>query len=337
LSHTIKSKLQAKAVDFSTVLKMIDDMVVLLKKEGDDDEKHKTFCDAEFDSSADEKKAAEEKLESLASAISEMKDEIASLKDAIVKTTDEVTALDKSVAEATAQRKKEHSEYTEMIQLNEAAIQLVFKAENRLQKFYNPAMYKAPEKREPTAEERAVMAAGGEVDLSVAPQYIAGTTQTVFIQEHQQTEEAIDPPTAPETYGEHKKKSGKSNGVIALLKGLTNDLEKEIQEAEHDEKVAERDYKELMADAEETKEQNLKSIADKESTKAEVEGKLQDAKTQSAVTTEAYTGIKAYIADLHSSCDFIVAQFEVRKDAREKEVESLKNAKAVLSGASYSF
>merc|ERR1719389_828951 len=152
---------------------MIDDMVTLLNKEQADDEKHKDFCDAEFDSSSDEKKATEAKLSSIASAIAEMSDEIASLKDQIAAHNNEIKALDNSVAEATAQRKAEHADYTEMIQLNEAAIQLIFKAKNRLNKFYNPDMHVAPKMREPTEEERAIMAAGGEVDLRVQPKLIA--------------------------------------------------------------------------------------------------------------------------------------------------------------------
>jgi hypothetical protein len=57
LAHTITSKLNTNAkVDFSKVLKMIDDMVTLLKKEQSDDESHKKWCEGEFDTSADEKK-----------------------------------------------------------------------------------------------------------------------------------------------------------------------------------------------------------------------------------------------------------------------------------------
>jgi septal ring factor EnvC (AmiA/AmiB activator) len=336
LAHTLKSKLRTGSqVDFSSVLKMIDDMVTLLKKEGEDDATHKKFCDGEFDSSSDEKKATEDKLASLASAISEMNDEISSLKDAIAKTTAEIKALDESVADATAQRKTENAEYTETMQLNEAAIQLIFKAQNRMNKFYNPDQYQGPKMREPTAEERAAMAAGEKVDLSAPPQMIAGTTQMVFIQLHSQSaEESLQSP--PETYGEFKPKTQKSNGVIGLMKMLINDLEKDIQEAEHIEKTATKDYQELVSDAQESRAQNVKSISDKESTKAEIEGKLQEAKTSSVVTNDAYEQVKNYIADLHNSCDFIVAQFEVRKEARTNEIESLKNAKAVLSGASYS-
>jgi len=42
------------------------------------------------------------------------------------------------------------------------------------------------------------------------------------------------------------------------------------------------------------------------------------------------------IASLHAECDWLMQYYDVRKQARAGEVESLQNAKAVLSGASYS-
>merc|ERR1712196_501450 len=78
LAHTITSKLNTNSkVDFSKVVKMIDDMVTLLKKEQSDDESHKKWCEGEFDLSADEKKETESKIKALTSSISEMTDEIA--------------------------------------------------------------------------------------------------------------------------------------------------------------------------------------------------------------------------------------------------------------------
>merc|ERR1719473_933011 len=43
-----------------------------------------------------------------------------------------------------------------------------------------------------------------------------------------------------------------------------------------------------------------------------------------------------YKAELHSSCDFIVKNFEIRQQARDEEIEALKQAKAILSGADFS-
>jgi len=46
--------------------------------------------------------------------------------------------------------------------------------------------------------------------------------------------------------------------------------------------------------------------------------------------------VKQYIIQLHGSCDFLVSNFDLRKAARSNELESLANAKAVLSGADFS-
>ena len=54
------------------------------------------------------------------------------------------------------------------------------------------------------------------------------------------------------------------------------------------------------------------------------------------MASDQLSTLKAYIEDLHQSCDFILQNFELRRDARTSEVEGLKNAKAVLNGADYS-
>lgn len=40
-------------------------------------------------------------------------------------------------------------------------------------------------------------------------------------------------------------------------------------------------------------------------------------------------------ADLHKSCDFVMKNFEVRQEAFDQEVEALRQAKAILSGADF--
>merc|ERR1719265_2538201 len=49
-----------------------------------------------------------------------------------------------SVAEATEQRKEEHAESLSTAASNQAALELLGMAKNRLQKFYQPSLYKAP-------------------------------------------------------------------------------------------------------------------------------------------------------------------------------------------------
>merc|ERR1719326_2797718 len=133
---------------------MIDGMVALLKKEGEDDERQKEWCEGELDKAAGEQSAASEALSAQNSAISELKDQVSSLGADIDTLSTEIKALDGSVAEATLSRKKENAEYTQAMTMNEAANQLIEKAKQRLYKFYNPVLYKEPAKKELTMEEK---------------------------------------------------------------------------------------------------------------------------------------------------------------------------------------
>jgi len=334
LVQSVLSKLSNKtSVDFTSVVKMIDDMVKLLQKEQKDDSTHRDWCNGEFDQSGDEKKDLSLKVEALVSSISELRDEIASLAGSIGNAKGRIADIDTSVAEATAQRKQEHAEYTQMVQLNQAAIQLIFKAKNKLQKFYNPGQYVDNSTRELTREEQLAVAAGGTVDNSAAPQYISGTTQSVnFIQ----LKNNAAPPPPPETFGAYQNKGQKSNSIMSLMDMLTKELETDVQAAEHDEKTANKEYSELVADAQESRSGEVKSITGMEGNKANLENVLEETKREHIIKNDQLQQTQTYIGELHQSCDFIMNNFALREESRTKEVEGLKNAKAVLNGASFS-
>merc|ERR1719428_309581 len=113
--------LGTRKVDFSKVIKMIDDMVALLKKEQADDDGKKEYCEVQIDSVEDSKKELEHAIGDLKVSIEEMTSGIAALADEIKALEDGIVALDKSVAEATEQRKEENADYTELISSNSAA------------------------------------------------------------------------------------------------------------------------------------------------------------------------------------------------------------------------
>merc|ERR1719198_201924 len=79
-----------------------------------------------------------------------------------------------------------------------------------------------------------------------------------------------------------------------------------------------------------------KAITEKEGIKADLEVKLQSDKgAKESAAAEAMATEKT-IMDLHADCDWLISNFEIRKEARAGEIDSLKKAKAVLSGADYS-
>merc|ERR1719231_887293 len=153
--------LQGKKVNFSKVIKMIDNMVATLKTEQQDDNDKREYCNMQFDLADDKKKGLERGVSNLEKAISKEKEGIATLAEEIKALEEGIASLDKSVAEATEQRKEENKDYTELMAADSAAKELLGFAKNRLNKFYNPKLYKPPPKRELTDEDRATLAAGG--------------------------------------------------------------------------------------------------------------------------------------------------------------------------------
>merc|ERR1719160_1261814 len=327
----IQLALMGKKVSFDKIIKMIDDLTVVLKDEQKEDEKQKEWCEAEFDKSEDKEGELKRKISGLESSIEEMKEGVATLKDDIAALTSGIEALDKSVAEATETRKTEHAEFTTVAAQNTAAVQLLGVAENRLNKFYNPAAYIAPQRRELTEEERIYVQSGGAdprdaEEAAAAQTGIAGTGITVFGQ--------VAPPPPPATADAYKKKD--AGGPTALIKKLTNDLKMEMQANEMDEKTAQEDYEEFMADSAEKRATDSKTITEKEAQKAGLEGDLDQAKKDLKATSTDLLALGEYIAQLHGSCDFLLENFDVRREARSGEIDAIKKAKAVLSGADYS-
>merc|ERR1719160_859619 len=167
--NLISLALKGKKVSFEKVLKMIDNMVTLLKKEQQDDNDKKEYCERSIDTTEDNLKALELTVSDLGKAIADYKERIATLGDELEALADGIKALDKQVAEATDDRKQEHAENTETVSSDNAAKELIGMAKNRMNKFYNPKLYVAPPKRELSEEERITVNMGGTLAPTAAP------------------------------------------------------------------------------------------------------------------------------------------------------------------------
>merc|ERR1719410_2187262 len=173
--------LRGRKVGFEKVVKLIDSLVVTLNNEQKDDDDKKAYCEAQFDSADDKKKALERSISDTTTVIEETKESLATLAEEIAALKAGIVALDKAVAEATEQRKAEAAEYQALVTSNAAAKELILFAKNRLQKFYNPRLYKAAPKRELSAEDRIYENEGGDIPTA-APGGIANTGITALVQ-----------------------------------------------------------------------------------------------------------------------------------------------------------
>jgi len=130
----------------------------------------------------------------------------------------------------------------------------------------------------------------------------------------------------------HTRRSLTTAGVIEMIDLLVTDLDKEILAQEAEERDAQTDYENFIGDSKLKRTQDGKLISDKERTKADLEVELQKLRAKDkAKLREAYatTGV---LGDLHQNCDWLLMNFDTRKEARAAEKDSLVKAKAVLAG-----
>jgi len=322
----ISLALRGKKVDFSKVVKMIDDMVALLAEEQKTDDDKKTYCAKEFDNADDDKKALERAISDLATTIENTKANLATLAEEIASLNQGIKDLDNQVAEATSARKQAHATFVEELASNKAANDLLGIAKNRLNKFYNPKLYKAAPKRVLSDEERITVSMGGELAATMPPGGISGTGLTALAQER--------PGPAPEMYGDYKK-SEESTGVIGMIDLLKADLAKEMQESETEENEDQSEYEQMTKDSAGKRTADAKSLGEKEGATADAEAALVAAEQEHKNKNGEAMANGKYIHNLHQECDWLVSNFDVRKEARAGEVQSLQTAKSVLSGADF--
>merc|ERR1719247_369072 len=204
-----------------------------------------------------------------------------------------------------------------------------------MNKFYNPKLYKPPPKRELTEEERITLNMGGTLAPTNPPGGIAGTG--IGFEQTGSGSIAAPPPPPEAGIGEYKKKGEESGGVIQMMDNLKADLQKEITEMEVTEQNAQEDYETMVKDAADTRAADTVSVEEKEFAKAQTEAEVVKLTDNKAAVSDELMATKQYIMDLHAECDWLLQNFETRKEARTNEISALKDAKAILSGADYSF
>merc|ERR1719225_530233 len=120
-----------------------------------------------------------------------------------------------------------------------------------------------------------------------------------------------------------------------MIQQIINDAKAMEAEAIRAEEDAQKAYEDFVKETNASTETKSKDIANKSEEKAKAEGDLVQANEDKEAALLELEQLSNYNAELHQSCDFIVKNFEIRQTARDEEVEALKQAKAILSGAKF--
>lgn len=146
-------------------------------------------------------------------------------------------------------------------------------------------------------------------------------------------QEPVGPPPPPgfEAY----KKNAASGGVMSEIEQIISDAKAMEAEAIKGEEDAQNAYEAFVKETNASIAANLKAIANKSELKAKAELDLVKAKEDKDAVMVELEQLSDYNAELHKSCDFVLKNFDLRQAARDEEVEALRQAKAILSGAKF--
>jgi len=148
-----------------------------------------------------------------------------------------------------------------------------------------------------------------------------------------QKQEPVGPPPPPgfEAY----KKNAASGGVMSMIQQIISDAKAMEAETIRSEEDAQKAYEDFVKETNASIEAKSKEIVNKSELKAKAETDLVETKEAKEAVMLELEQLSNYNAQLHQSCDFVLKNFDLRQTARDEEVEALRQAKAILSGAKF--
>merc|ERR1719261_447230 len=120
-----------------------------------------------------------------------------------------------------------------------------------------------------------------------------------------------------------------------MIKQIIQDAKAMEAESIRDEEEAQKAYEDFVTGTNASIEAASKAIVEKSEEKAKAETELNDAELALEDIVLELEQLGNEKLELHQTCDFVMKNFEVRQTGRDEEIEALKQAKAILSGAKF--
>jgi len=202
--------------------------------------------------------------------------------------------MEVSLKDAGEQRKAENALYQQSVMDQRATINILNKALERLKMFY--------------VKEALVQTRQG--------QPVPG---------------AAAPPPPPR--GEAYESSAGAGGVLQLMMKIITDAEEEEKALDVTENTAQRRYAEFVTGATASIEADRAAIQENEKLVAATEGEKAEVEEAQLSNDAELDRLSKLLKAHHLDCDFLLKYFDLRQKYRAEELDSIADAKAILSGA----
>jgi len=273
----------------------IDNMVGALGKEKTDEIHHKDDCVSDLNQNDKQTTERNEHKSDVEQEINDLNAEEDALTVDEKRLLQEISDAQIEMKKASENREKENKEFQQTVADQRATQEILKKAMDRLGEFYNKKAALMQNKQEPVP--------GAAVEAM------------------------------PAGFGEYKKSGG--GGAMALIENVIADSAKVEKDAIAAEQDAQTAYEAFIKDTNaEIKAKQAGIVADEENLARDVVQEAND-ETDKRGTISDLLNLESMSGAIHQSCDFTLDNFETRQEARDGEVEALKQAKAIFSGAGF--
>lgn len=282
--------------NLNQVVAQVEGMIADIKKETDDEVHHRDFCIEQFHKSDIDIKESDYAIEDLTTKVNDLTALVETLTTEIAALKQKVEDLTVGIQQANELRVKENKEFQTTVSDQRATQAILQKALGRLADFYSASsLVQTKGKAKAVAKQEPGAAA----------------------------------PPPPPSLGEYKSNEG-AGSVMTMIESIikdAKDMETESIKSEQDAEVA---YQAFLHESHDAIDASNRAITDKTEKKAqsdEAKVAAEADKADAIATGEALADTKA---ELHRSCDFVMENFDVREEARAKEIEQLNSALQAL-------
>jgi len=286
---------------FDEVIAAIDDMITTLKSEEDIDLENKEAC--EKDRADDTRTAikAGRTMDERSDTIDALTNDIAEIVKTIAENEAEIKSINEEISKATGLRGDENAAWVAANRDDGAAAELVNRAKGVLSDFYsdNGLVFMQKKKMEPV---------------------VAGEA----------------PPPPPSTWeAPYGGKTGESQGIVAILEMIHDDIIKDQTKGKADEDKAEETFQAFKSNSESQVSTLESANTDLEDTKGTKEDDISTAKEQRGSKHDELNAVIEKINDAAPSCVYNTINYPVRLENRQIEIDGLIKAKAILQGGEF--
>jgi len=281
---------------FTKVKELIDKMNVELAQQQADEVAKRDYCIKELNENKRSQEGAYDQKDSLTAKIADLTKNIEKLTADIDASKAAVAASMKQMKRASETREAENADFQTTVNDHRVMSMILNKALDRMKQVYALMQQQAPG----------------------APHIQTSGTHT-------------DPGNGPAKFKKMEKNAG-GGRVVAMLEEVLADTRKTEDQAMVSEEDSQSAYENFMKDSNQSLSKLQASISDMSGARASSKESLSMAKTDFSQTMNELEGLDATNKDLHTSCDYVLKNFDARQAARAAEMDALKEAKNILSG-----